>query len=89
MDVAATSTLEKVGFWHLFETTNARFPVHFAATVRTRTGSEFDMRGVLHNWIRTNRAFGSNGSSPILMRMFHQQRVSLPDFRIFDYHVTV
>ena len=69
MDVAATSTLEKVGFWHLFETTNARFPVHFAATVRTRTGSEFDMRGVLHNWIRTNRAVGSNGSSPILMRM--------------------
>ena len=26
MDVAATITLEKAGFWPLFETANARFP---------------------------------------------------------------
>ena len=77
MDVAATCTLEKVGFWPFIETTNARFPVHFATAVRTRTGNEFDMHGGLHKWIRAEWAFGSKGTYPVLTRMFHQQRVWL------------
>ena len=60
MDVAATITLEKAGFWPLFETANARFPFNITTAVRTRTGIEVGMHGVLHKWICASRAVRSN-----------------------------
>jgi hypothetical protein len=82
MDVTQPLHSKKRVFWPLFETAKARFPFHITTAVRTRTGTEVGMHGVLHKWICASRAVGSNESGYRKLGPLPRKRRSLAEHPI-------